>query len=57
MGADEETKTGSKMVSEMLDFKKSLSSRNYKDLNITSLIIPDEGHMTVYPSFITKGII
>ncbi len=57
IGADEETKTGSKMVSEMLDFKKRLLSRNYKDLNITSLIIPNEGHMTVYPSFITKGII
>ncbi|MEW7280418.1 alpha/beta hydrolase-fold protein [Aquimarina sp. 2201CG1-2-11] len=57
IGADEEIKTGSKMVSEMLDFKKRLLSRNYKDLNITSLIIPDEGHMTVYPSFITKGII
>ncbi len=57
IGADEETKTGSKMVSEMLDFKKRLLSRNYKDLKITSLIIPNEDHMTVYPSFITKGII
>jgi predicted alpha/beta superfamily hydrolase len=57
IGADEETKTGSKMVTEMLDFKEKLLSRNYKDLYITSIVIPDEGHKTVYPSFITKGII
>ena len=57
IGAEEETKTGSKMVTEMLDFKERLLSRNYKDLNITSVIIPNENHQTVYPSFITKGII
>ncbi|UOB18656.1 alpha/beta hydrolase [Abyssalbus ytuae] len=57
IGADEETKTGSKMVTEMLEFKERLLSRNYKDLNIKSIVIADEDHQTVYPSFITKGII
>jgi predicted alpha/beta superfamily hydrolase len=57
IGKEEETKTGSKMVTEMFDFEKRLLSRNYKDLNIKSITIPDEGHQTVYPSFITKGIL
>lgn len=57
IGMEEETKTGSKMVTEMFDFEKRLLSRNYKDLKIKSITIPDEGHQTVYPSFITKGIL
>ena len=57
IGANEETETGSKMVSEMLDFEKRLRSRAYTSLNIKSLVVQDEDHMTVYPSFITKGIL
>lgn len=47
----------SNMVSEMLAFEKRLLSRNYLGLNIHASIVPDEDHQTVYPSFITKGII
>ena len=53
----EEEKLTSNMVAEMLAFKKRLLSRNYLGLNIQSSVISDEDHQTVYPSFITKGII
>ncbi|MFD0991646.1 alpha/beta hydrolase [Tenacibaculum geojense] len=52
-----EEKMKSNMVAEMLAFEKRLLSRNYLGLNIQSIIIPDEDHHSVYPSFITKGII
>lgn len=52
-----EEKLTSNMVAEMLDFEKRLLSRNYLDLNIQSIIVPEEDHQTVYPSFITKGIL
>ncbi len=52
-----EENNNSDMVSEMLAFEQRLLSRNYSDLNIKSIIIPDEDHFTVYPSFITKGIL
>ncbi|TPN82764.1 alpha/beta hydrolase [Aquimarina algicola] len=54
IGEEEEK---SNMVAEMLDFEKRLLSRNYSDLNIKTVIIPDEDHLSVYPSFITKGIL
>ncbi|NQZ78817.1 MAG: alpha/beta hydrolase [Ekhidna sp.] len=53
----EEEKMKSNMVAEMRDFEMRLRSRNYIGLKIKSVIIPDEDHHTVYPSFITKGII
>ncbi len=52
-----EKNNNSDMVSEMLAFEQRLLSRNYSDLKIKSSIIPDEDHFTVYPSFITKGIL
>lgn len=54
IGEDEKK---SNMVAEMLDFEKRLLSRNYSDLSIKTVIIPDEDHLSVYPSFITKGIL
>lgn len=53
----EEEKLKPNMVAEMLAFEKRLLSRNYLGLNIQSTVISDEDHQTVYPSFITKGII
>ncbi|GGX33566.1 alpha/beta hydrolase [Aquimarina muelleri] len=47
----------SDMVTEMLTFEQRLLSRNYTDLKVKSSIISDEDHFTVYPSFITKGIL
>lgn len=52
-----EDKNKSDMVAEMLDFEQRLLSGNYTGLKIKSIIIPDEDHLTVYPSFITKGIL
>lgn len=53
----EEEKMKSNMVAEMQAFENRLLSRGYSGLNIKSVVISDEDHQTVYPSFITKGII
>ena len=57
IGGKEETQGEYKMISDMYEFQKKLLSRNYKSLNIKSVVVDDEDHETVYPSFITKGII
>jgi predicted alpha/beta superfamily hydrolase len=57
IGANEEIKGKFPMVSDMFEFHNDLLSRNYKNLNIKSVSIPDEDHETVYPIFITKGIL
>lgn len=57
IGALENEPNGFQMVSDMNNLEKILNSRNYKSLNIKSVIFPDEDHETVYPTFITKGLI
>jgi predicted alpha/beta superfamily hydrolase len=57
IGSQEDAKNFHPMVTQMLDFEKRLKSRGYPNLETKSVVIPDEGHYTVYPSFITKGII
>lgn len=44
------------MVTKMFNFEKRLLSRNYKDLNIKSIVIPDKGHQTIYPNFIKSYV-
>lgn len=57
IGADEEEQSKYAMVSDMFELHNNLLSRNYKNLKLKSISIPNENHETVYPSFITKGIL
>ena len=57
IGADEEIQSKFNMVSDMFELHNNLLSRNYKSLNFKSISIPGEDHETVYPTFITKGIL
>lgn len=57
IGADEEEQSKYPMVSDMFELHNKLLSRNYKNLKMKSISIPNENHETVYPSFITKGIL
>ena len=54
-GADEESaKNG--MVSNMLALDKQLKERHYPQISLTTRVIPDEGHLSGYPAFITQGL-
>jgi predicted alpha/beta superfamily hydrolase len=57
IGALENVPNGLQMVSDMNSLEKRLNSRNYKSLHVKSVIFPNEDHETVYPTFITKGLI
>ncbi|WP_350293972.1 alpha/beta hydrolase-fold protein [uncultured Croceitalea sp.] len=57
IGALEDIEGGHQMVSDMKDFENKLINRNYKSLNLQSMVFPNENHQTVYPTFITKGML
>ncbi len=45
------------MVAELQEFEKALRSRNYPGLRLTTEIIPDEDHLTVFPAIVTRGLL
>ena len=45
------------MVDDMKRFERQLRSRNYKSLTIASMVLPDENHLTVFPSGLTRGLL
>ncbi len=45
------------MVKNMLALDKHLQARRYPQLQLTTRVIPDEGHLSVYPAFITQGLL
>ncbi|MEP7454501.1 alpha/beta hydrolase-fold protein [Phyllobacterium sp. SB3] len=64
MGGFETVKTGDArynrskdMVKDMAAFEERLKSRNYPNLRIQSVTLPNENHLTVFPTGLTKGII
>ncbi|OJJ18472.1 hypothetical protein BKI52_22925 [marine bacterium AO1-C] len=57
IGDKEDNQGPYKMVSQMFEFHKKLLSRSYKNLRVEALSLPGEDHETMYPSFITKGIL
>ncbi|WP_062063018.1 alpha/beta hydrolase [Aquimarina longa] len=57
IGALENVPNGFQMVSDMNTLIKKLNSREYKSLNIKSIVFPNENHETVYPTFITQGLL
>lgn len=64
VGAFEAMKPGDRRYSSKVDmvkdlrlFERSLRSRNYPGLRIVSQILPDENHLTVFPSGFTRGLI
>lgn len=57
IGELEDKPDGFQMVSELKTMETKLNSRNYKSLNIKSIVFPNEDHETVYPTFITQGLI
>jgi predicted alpha/beta superfamily hydrolase len=57
IGSMEDDKNFHPMVTQMKSFEETLLSRKYQNLRIQSQVIPNEDHFTVYPGFITKGII
>lgn len=44
------------MVRDLQAMEHVLESRRYKSLEVTSMIIPDEDHLTVFPAVITRGL-
>jgi|NorSeaMetagenome_1021524.scaffolds.fasta_scaffold09316_4 predicted alpha/beta superfamily hydrolase len=57
IGALENVSDGFQMVSDMNTLEERLKSRTYKNLNINSMIFTNEDHETVYPTFITQGLL
>ena len=45
------------IVEDTLLFEKSLKSRNYPGLHVQSQIIPDEDHLSVFPSMISRALV
>lgn len=46
-----------RMVRNMLALDKQLQERHYPQLALTTRTIPDEGHLSGYPAFITQGLL
>jgi uncharacterized protein len=44
------------MVRDLQAMEHVLESRRYKSLDVQTLIIPDEDHLTVFPAVITRGL-
>ena len=44
------------MVRDLQAMEHVLASRGYKSLDVTSIVIPDEDHLTVFPAVITRGL-
>lgn len=44
------------MVRDLQAMEHVLASRGYKSLEVTSIVIPDEDHLTVFPALITRGL-
>ena len=44
------------MVRDLESLEHVLKSRHYPNLSVQSTIIPDEDHLTVFPSLITRGL-
>ncbi|MCC6070589.1 alpha/beta hydrolase [Massilia sp. GCM10020059] len=44
------------MVRDLQAMEHVLESRRYKSLEVQTLIIPDEDHLTVFPAVITRGL-
>lgn len=57
IGALENLPNGFQMVSDMNTLEERLKSRAYGNLNINSMVFPNEDHETVYPTFITQGLL
>jgi uncharacterized protein len=55
-GAEEEDPEHG-MVKNMLALDKQLQARHYPQLALTTRSIPDEGHLSGYPAFITQGLL
>jgi len=45
------------MVKNMLALDRHLQARHYPQLQLTTRVIPNEGHLSVYPAFITQGLL
>ncbi len=45
------------MVDDLKRFEQQLRSRDYKSLTIASTVLPDENHLTVFPSGLTRGLL
>jgi predicted alpha/beta superfamily hydrolase len=55
-GADEEDPEYG-MVKNMLVLDKQLQARHYPQLLLVTETLPDQGHLSVYPTFITQGLL
>jgi len=44
-------------MADMQQFEKILKSRNYPGLQVESLVIADEDHLSVFPSMISRALI
>jgi hypothetical protein len=54
---DKRYNTRDDMVRDMKNFEKQLKSRHYPNLSIRSLVIPEEDHLSAFPSAITRGLV
>lgn len=44
------------MIDDLQGFEKALTGRSYPGLKLKSEVIPDEDHLTVFPTIITRGL-
>ena len=62
VGAFEAVRNGARfnkdddMVRDLRSFTAALKSHNYPGLNMTSVVVPDEDHLTIAPVVITRGL-
>ena len=45
------------MIGDLRAFEQALRSRSYPGLRLTTEIVGDEDHLTVFPSIITRGLL
>lgn len=45
------------MVRDLATFEARLKSRNYPGFSMSSTVIPDENHLTVFPAGLTRGLL
>ena len=45
------------MIDYMMDLDKQLKARHYSQLTLVTETLPGEGHLSVYPTFVTQGLL
>jgi predicted alpha/beta superfamily hydrolase len=55
-GLEEQVEPSTKMLSNLDAMAGQLGSRNYPSLELSREVLPDEGHLSVYPAAVSRGL-